>query len=67
MTPAAGFFYGGLGRRKNLIPAIFQTMTIFAVVSLVWLLWGCSEALHLPNPNHHSSQWQLGPQEHGCT
>ena len=44
MTPALGFFYGGLVRRKNLISTIVQTMTIFAVVSLVWALWGYSEA-----------------------
>jgi ammonium transporter, Amt family len=44
MTPAVGFFYGGLVRRKNLISTIVQTLTIFAVVSLVWALWGYSES-----------------------
>ncbi len=44
MTPALGFFYGGLVRRKNLVSTIVQCMTIFAVVSLVWALWGYSEA-----------------------
>ena len=44
MTPALGFFYGGLVRRKNLISTIVQTLMIFAVVSLVWALWGYSEA-----------------------
>jgi len=44
MTPALGFFYGGLVRRKSLLSTIVQTMTIFAVVSLVWALWGYSEA-----------------------
>lgn len=44
MTPAVGFFYGGLVRKKNLISTIVQTLTIFAVVSLVWALWGYSEA-----------------------
>lgn len=44
MTPALGFFYGGLVRRKNLVSTIIQCMTIFAVVSLVWALWGYSEA-----------------------
>jgi Amt family ammonium transporter len=44
MTPAVGFFYGGLVRRKNLISTIVQTLTIFAIVSLVWALWGYSEA-----------------------
>jgi Amt family ammonium transporter len=40
MTPALGFFYGGLVRRKNLVSTIVQTISIFAVVSLVWALWG---------------------------
>src|SRR5438034_641271 len=40
MTPALGFFYGGLVRRKNLVSTIAQCLTIFAVVSLVWALWG---------------------------
>ncbi len=44
MTPAVGFFYGGLVRRKNLVSTIVQTLTIFAVVSLVWALWGYSLA-----------------------
>src|SRR6266540_3477011 len=44
MTPALGFFYGGLVRRKNLVSTIVQCMTIFALVSLVWALWGYSEA-----------------------
>jgi len=45
MTPALGFFYGGLVRRKNLISTISQCFAIFAVVSLVWALWGYSLAL----------------------
>ena len=40
MTPALGFFYGGLVRRKNLISTIVQCLAIFSVVSLVWALWG---------------------------
>lgn len=45
MTPALGFFYGGLVRRKNLVSTIAQCFAIFAVVSLVWALWGYSLAL----------------------
>ncbi len=40
MTPALGFFYGGLVRRKNLVSTIVQCLAIFSVVSLVWALWG---------------------------
>jgi len=44
MTPALGFFYGGLVRRKNLISTIVQCFMVFALVSLVWALWGYSLA-----------------------
>jgi ammonium transporter, Amt family len=42
MTPALGFFYAGLVRRKNLLSTLVQCLIIFAVVSLVWTLWGYS-------------------------
>src|SRR5881397_2053463 len=48
MTPALGFFYGGLVRRKNLVSTIAQCFAIFAVVSLVWALWGYTLALGPP-------------------
>lgn len=40
MTPALGFFYAGLVRKKNLVSTLVQCFTIFAVVSLVWALLG---------------------------
>jgi Amt family ammonium transporter len=42
MTPALGFFYGGLVRRKNLVSTIVQCLVIFAVISVTWALWGYS-------------------------
>jgi Amt family ammonium transporter len=42
MTPALGFFYGGLVRKKNLVSTIVQCFVIFAVISIVWTLWGYS-------------------------
>jgi ammonium transporter, Amt family len=44
MTPALGFFYGGLVRQKNLVATIVQCLMIFSVISLVWALWGYSLA-----------------------
>ena len=44
MTPALGFFYGGLVRRKNIAYTIAQCFAILAVVSLVWTFWGYSLA-----------------------
>jgi ammonium transporter, Amt family len=42
MTPALGFFYGGLVGRKNLVSLLAQCMVIFSVICLVWALWGYS-------------------------
>src|SRR5512136_1203061 len=42
MTPALGFFYAGLVRRKNLVSTLIQCIVIFAVVSIVWALCGYS-------------------------
>jgi Amt family ammonium transporter len=39
MTPALGFFYGGLVRRKNLVSTIVQCFAIFAVISIIWALY----------------------------
>ncbi len=50
MTPALGFFYGGLVRRKNLVSTLVQCFAIFAVVSLVWAVWGYTLAL---GPSFH--------------
>jgi len=44
MTPALGFFYGGLVRRKNIAYTIVQCLAIFAIVTLTWTLWGYSLA-----------------------
>ncbi len=45
MTPALGFFYGGLVRRKNLVSTIVQCFIIFAVISIIWALWGYCPSL----------------------
>ncbi len=50
MTPALGFFYGGLVRRKNLVSTIAQSFIIFAVISLTWAIWGYSMAF---GPSYH--------------
>ncbi len=51
MTPALGFFYGGLVRKKNLVSTIVQCMVVFALVSLVWAIVGYSLAFG-PNAAH---------------
>jgi ammonium transporter, Amt family len=44
MTPALGFFYGGLVRQKNVVSTIMQCLIIFAISTGVWTLWGYSLA-----------------------
>ena len=50
MTPALGFFYGGLVRRKNLVSTIAQCFIIFCVISLTWAFWGFSLTF---GPSYH--------------
>jgi Amt family ammonium transporter len=44
MTPALGFFYGGLVRQKNIVSTIMQCLIIFAISTGVWSLIGYSLA-----------------------
>lgn len=49
MTPALGFFYGGLVRRKNVLSTIMHSFFILALISVQWVLWGYSLAF---GPDH---------------
>src|SRR2546427_7365948 len=40
MTPALGFFYGGLVRRKNVLATIMHSFFILSLISVQWVLWG---------------------------
>jgi Amt family ammonium transporter len=42
MTPALGFFYGGLVRQKNVLATIMHSFFILCLVSVQWVLWGYS-------------------------
>jgi Amt family ammonium transporter len=44
MTPALGFFYGGLVRKKNVLSTIMHSFFSLGIVSVVWVLWGYSLA-----------------------
>src|SRR3954454_6378782 len=44
MTPALGFFYGGLVRRKNVLSTIMHSFFILSLISVQWVLWGYSLA-----------------------
>jgi Amt family ammonium transporter len=49
MTPALGFFYGGLVRKKNVLATIMHSFFILALISVQWVLWGYSLAF---GPDH---------------
>ncbi|MFA5859271.1 MAG: ammonium transporter [Elusimicrobiota bacterium] len=42
MTPALGFFYGGMVRKKNLLSTIMLSMVIASVIGIQWILYGYS-------------------------
>jgi len=40
MTPAVGFLYGGLVRRKNVLGTLMHSFFILCLISVQWALWG---------------------------
>jgi Amt family ammonium transporter len=40
MTPALGFFYGGMVRRKNVLSTLNLSFVMMCLISLQWLLFG---------------------------
>ncbi len=42
MTPAVGFFYGGMVRQKNVLAMMGQSIIILALISIQWVLIGYS-------------------------
>jgi Amt family ammonium transporter len=40
MTPALGFFYGGLVQRKNVLSTLMHSFFILCLISVQWVLWG---------------------------
>jgi Amt family ammonium transporter len=49
MTPALGFFYGGMVRRKNVLGTVMHSFIIIALISVQWVLWGYTLAF---GPDH---------------
>ncbi|WP_404301246.1 ammonium transporter [Alicycliphilus denitrificans] len=42
--PGLALFYGGLGRAKNMLSVLMQVFVVFALVSLLWAIYGYSLA-----------------------
>ncbi len=49
MTPALGFFYGGMVRRKNVLAILMQCMACLGVISILWGVYGYSLAFSKGN------------------
>ncbi len=49
MTPALGFFYGGMVRKKNLLSTIMLSITLLALITVQWILYGYTLAF---GPDH---------------
>jgi Amt family ammonium transporter len=44
MTPALGFFYGGMARRKNILSTLTLSYVFMALIGVQWVLYGYSLA-----------------------
>lgn len=44
MTPAVGFFYGGMVRKKNILSTIMMCFALLFLISIQWVLFGFSLA-----------------------
>ncbi|MGZ7192173.1 ammonium transporter, partial [Streptococcus pyogenes] len=42
MTPGLAFFYGGLGRRKNVISTMMMSFVPIGIAVLMWVVLGYS-------------------------
>ena len=40
MTPALGFFYGGLVQRKNVLSTLMHSFVALCLIAVQWVLWG---------------------------
>ncbi|MGZ7077993.1 MAG: ammonium transporter [Thermoanaerobaculia bacterium] len=56
MTPALGFFYGGMVRAKNALNTLMMSFSALGFVGLAWAFFGYSVAFG------HASQWCGGGQ-----
>src|SRR4030043_2265589 len=42
MTPGLALFYGGMGRRKNILSTLMMSFACLGLVGLLWVLYGYS-------------------------
>ncbi|MBF0512327.1 MAG: ammonium transporter [Candidatus Omnitrophica bacterium] len=59
MTPALGFFYGGMLRRKNILGILMQCMSCLGLISVLWGIYGYSLAFSQGNPIIGGFHWLM--------
>lgn len=59
MTPALGFFYGGMVRRKNVLGILMQCMSCLALISVLWGIYGYSLAFSKGNAVFGGFDWLM--------
>ena len=47
--PAVAFFYGGLSKRKNVLNTMFLCFIAFAIISIIWVIFGYSASFGSPS------------------
>jgi ammonium transporter, Amt family len=48
--PGLALFYGGLVRSKNMLSVLMQVMMVFAVITVLWVVYGYTLAFTASNP-----------------
>ena len=59
MTPALGFFYGGMVRRKNVLGILMQSISCLALISVLWGVYGYSLAFSKGNALFGGLDWMM--------
>ncbi|NLT38422.1 MAG: ammonium transporter [Methanomassiliicoccus sp.] len=49
MTPAVGFFYGGMLKRNSMLSMLGQSLIVMGVVTIIWVVFGFSLAFGADN------------------
>src|SRR5687767_5764601 len=57
MTPALGFFYGGLVRAKNALNTLMMSFSALGFVGLAWAFFGSSLAFAPATPMFGDTRW----------
>jgi Amt family ammonium transporter len=50
IVPGLALFYGGLVRSKNMLSVLMQVFVVFALISVLWVVYGYSAAFTAGNP-----------------